>query len=323
MRILLLLTFILIGSSHVWAAEDTTKTAPITANFSPLKSELQPITIRKFIDPLTFIGMDDVIYKLSGLDVPGLDSGGSEISTLALQQLNKDFSGKEYTAYVTKNPDRGRVNRMGQKLLHLVGKKDQQWVQGLLVSQGLARVRSTPANPELTRELLKLEDAARQAKRGLWSNPEYAVLNADQVDLKNPQFRIIEGRVFNTATKNNEIFINFGSDWRKDFTIGVPIEARKNLSKAGLDAMRLAHKKVRVRGYIEDRNGPFITLDHPEQIEILDGPDVPLITSQSSGGSISAAAPAPSAPQEPEKPEIESPAAPTIEKPKARGDAND
>jgi micrococcal nuclease len=44
---------------------------------------------------------------------------------------------------------------------------------------------------------------------------------------------------------------------------------------AGLDPHSLAGKQVRVRGWVEWRNGPMIRADHREQIELLPSPSGP------------------------------------------------
>jgi micrococcal nuclease len=44
---------------------------------------------------------------------------------------------------------------------------------------------------------------------------------------------------------------------------------RKRFAGAGLDPGEYQGKMVRVRGWIESRNGPHITLAQPEQIEVI------------------------------------------------------
>ena len=115
-----------------------------------------------------------------------------------------------------------------------------------------------------------MKSAARASKIGLWADPNYAILTIEQAAEKKNSFQIIEGTIFSIAQKNNETFLNFGADWKKDFTIGISPELRRDLSKRNFSFMTLSNKKVRVRGWIEDRNGPFISLDHGQQLELLD-----------------------------------------------------
>ena len=39
--------------------------------------------------------------------------------------------------------------------------------------------------------------------------------------------------------------------------------------RAGLDPLRLEGALVRVRGWVDERDGPRIEVTHPEQIEVL------------------------------------------------------
>ena len=284
------------------AQEALTKT-----DFPELKAETVQVKVRNIIDPLTFIATNDTVYKLSGLDIPGLDTGGSDIAEQATKKVTELIGEQDLKVYVTKDQAKGRQNRMGQTLIQAERKKDGLWVQGQLVADGLARVRTTPSNPEMSRELLALEGAARSSKKGLWADPQYGVYGIDLISPKANSFVLVEGRIFSVSNRNNETFLNFGQDWRKDFTIGISPEMRRQISKQGLNFAALTKKSVRVRGFIEDRNGPFITLDHPEQLEVIGG-SIPALKPVHTGGMGSIKAPA-----KPAAPEIEKPEPPTAD----------
>ena len=59
-------------------------------------------------------------------------------------------------------------------------------------------------------------------------------------------------------------------DWRTDFTVEIEGRDRKRFIEAGLDPASLQGRRIRVRGWVDWRNGPMIQATHPEQIEILD-----------------------------------------------------
>jgi hypothetical protein len=67
----------------------------------------------------------------------------------------------------------------------------------------------------------------------------------------------------------NEVFLNFGRDWRWDFTAAVDL--KRSDDREGLVARLndLKGRLVRVRSFIERRNGPFISLATAEAIEEL------------------------------------------------------
>jgi len=71
------------------------------------------------------------------------------------------------------------------------------------------------------------------------------------------------------ADTKARVYLNFAEDWRRDFTIMVERKDAKVLQEAGLDVKALAGKRLRVRGWIQWRNGPMIRVTHVEQIELL------------------------------------------------------
>jgi hypothetical protein len=75
--------------------------------------------------------------------------------------------------------------------------------------------------------------------------------------------------VVDRARVRDRIYLNFGPDWRTDFTVSIETRLLKTFEKAALDPMDLKGRKIRVRGWIESRNGPSIDVTHPEQIEVL------------------------------------------------------
>ena len=83
-------------------------------------------------------------------------------------------------------------------------------------------------------------------------------------------FQLIEGRVLDAAKVKGTVYLNFGADWRTDFTISIPREALKLFEVDGVDPLSLIGESVRVRGWLIKRNGPMIRAKHPKQIELLD-----------------------------------------------------
>ena len=65
-------------------------------------------------------------------------------------------------------------------------------------------------------------------------------------------------------------FINFGADYRTDFTVTIEPEDMRTFRQAKFDVAALAGKRVRVRGWVEFYNGPEITIATPAAIEVLE-----------------------------------------------------
>jgi micrococcal nuclease len=144
------------------------------------------------------------------------------------------------------------------------------WLQGELLRRGLARVYTTPGTETLAPAMLAAEGAARATGTGLWADPAYAVLPADRPERIADGFRVVEGRVQAVAVTAKRIYLNFGDDWRHDFTLTILRQdaARFPGRLAGLRA--LTGQRIRVRGWVFRLNGPAIRADHGGLIEILE-----------------------------------------------------
>lgn len=167
-----------------------------------------------------------------------------------------------------------RQDRYGRLLAHL-HLADGRWVQGAMITQGMARVYSFPDNRACVRELLRLETRARATQTAIWSDPYYSVRTAEapqQLLTFVDSFQLVEGTVQRAALVRGRLYLNFGADWRTDFTVTVAPSNARQFSQ-DMEAYRGA--RVRVRGWIKSYNGPEIVVTHPEQIEFLDGPGRP------------------------------------------------
>jgi len=162
-------------------------------------------------------------------------------------------------------------DRHGRILAHLVRAEDGLWVQGAMLQGGLARVYSFADNRMGVAAMYALEDGARRAARGLWSHPDYAVLPAAQAEKAVRSFAVIEGRVLKVAGVGSRVYLNFGEDWRRDFTIKLERNAQRLFDAEGLDLMAFQSRLLRVRGWVKWENGPMIEVSHPEQLEVLEG----------------------------------------------------
>ncbi len=162
---------------------------------------------------------------------------------------------------------------MAQVFVSGEGVEQPVWVQAELVRQGLARVYSLSDNAACTGALLMLEDEARAARRGVWASGFYAVRDAAAVDRMRRlagTYQLVEGRVVEVADVRDWIFLNFDEDWREDFTVAIEKKQAKAFVEADLDLASLEGKRIRVRGWLEQRYGPSIKATHPEQIEVLE-----------------------------------------------------
>jgi endonuclease YncB( thermonuclease family) len=226
-------------------------------------------TVTQIISPSTIQLKSGEIVRLSGLNFPDYseDNAGS-FSLLAVKVLKDMLEGQQIVIYQTRNKAVGRMNRMGHSLAHLARSSDNAWVQGMLLQLGLALVQTDQGNPEMAAQMLKLEAQARGDKIGLWENPIH-ILRAAETPEHIGEFVIVEDQVESVALKNNRLYMNFGKNRKNDFTVSVAPESKRNFNKAGLNPLDWNKRTLRVRGVLDELNGPSLEIDHPGAIETI------------------------------------------------------
>lgn len=156
---------------------------------------------------------------------------------------------------------------------------DRIWVQAELLALGHARAFALAGTFTCADELLAHEREARRHKTGLWAHAAYserAAYRTRELMRLRGTFQIVGGRVRKVSEMKSAIYLNFGTDWHSDFTAGIKI-GKGATADAGFAAkMRgLEGRRVRVRGWVDRRNGPYIEIGHPSEIEILDDGPLP------------------------------------------------
>lgn len=146
--------------------------------------------------------------------------------------------------------------------------------QAALVAAGLALADPEGlAEPGLARALLAAEAEARRRRRGLWAAsraqaPQAAA--ADEVAAEPARFALVDGTIVRVGRTHQFWYANFGHDLRRDFTFRVPVAAEGGLAAGGLDLRALAGRRVRVRGWLFEDNGPMIEITTPLALETLE-----------------------------------------------------
>ncbi len=118
--------------------------------------------------------------------------------------------------------------------------------------------------------LLRLEREARTARRGLWAAAAYADIAPENAGAALGRFAFVRGTVTEAARIKNKVYLNFGPDWRTDFTVEIAARDVRLFTKAGRDPLTLKDKTVRVRGLVQSLFGPKIIVTHPAQVEVVD-----------------------------------------------------
>jgi endonuclease YncB( thermonuclease family) len=145
-------------------------------------------------------------------------------------------------------------------------------VQQALLAEGAARVSAHVGNKACAGELLAAEGQARAGRLGLWADPNFAPLPAEssmRLEGERGRFALVEGKVLSVRESGGTIYVNFGRRWAEGFSVIILRRNQHIFAAAGLAPSQLTGRRVRVRGWIEQRRGPVIEADAPEQIELI------------------------------------------------------
>jgi endonuclease YncB( thermonuclease family) len=168
------------------------------------------------------------------------------------------------------------TDRYGRADAHVFTSENgvERWFQAEVVRKGLARVSARIGDMACARSLQAEEQKARAAKLGLWGEPYYVMSKAEDpagVLKGRGRFALVEGKVLSVRESGGTIYVNFGRRWSEDFTVTIAKRNERAFSAAGLEPKSLSGRRVRVRGWIEERGGPWVEAARPEQIEVLAG----------------------------------------------------
>lgn len=178
--------------------------------------------------------------------------GGVVAHEGAQDYLTNRFKGKSIQPF----PEDSLKNRYGEVVAHLKT-IEGIWIQKELVRNGLAHAFTMPSFREGQVALLAAEK-------------DNGTLDANApIDKMIKGFQVVEGIVVDAVESGKYVYLNFGDDYKTDFTISTKKKFHKSFLAEGFNILELKGKKVRMRGWMDHYNGPFIKLSYPEQIQIM------------------------------------------------------
>jgi endonuclease YncB( thermonuclease family) len=116
--------------------------------------------------------------------------------------------------------------------------------------------------------ILAAEEEARHDRRGFWIGERLPEARPRALASRIGHFAIFEGDVASVRNRRARTYLNFGDVWSADATAEIEAGDREKFG-GELALEQLAGKRVRLRGFIEERGGPVIVLSSPMQLEIL------------------------------------------------------
>jgi endonuclease YncB( thermonuclease family) len=217
-------------------------------------AERRAVSGDSFVDGATEVRLADIIAP----DI--LEPYGSD-ATLALNGL--------IASALLTIEDVAPLDRWERRVARVSLLEDGRTLQEALAAAGAARVRPEAGDAEFIARLFAIENEARTAKRGLWADWGYRVHDAANANSATGAFSLVEGTVAQSVLRGGRAYLNFGEDYRTDFTVTAPSRLARKWAKEGVDLLSLTGARVRVRGYVAWINGPSIELSHKQQVEVL------------------------------------------------------
>ncbi len=162
-------------------------------------------------------------------------------------------------------------DRYGVTIAHVfVAGEPPLWLQEGLVSAGFALAFPQADNHACSSQLAAMEEKARNKNRGYWGLALFKVLPAYETRaILNllETYQIVEGEVIYATHAGGRTIIHFTKDSKTSFSATIEPIAQKKNTKQNPEVWQ--GQRIRIRGWVERKKGPTITITQPEQIELL------------------------------------------------------
>ncbi len=219
---------------------------------------------------------DGEIVRLGGLDAPNAERGAPEIARAAREFLSERLLGRDADLIRLA----GGTDRWGRTVADLVvadpGDGSAGSTAAAMLEAGYARVRPEFETRGCAADRLMIEEAARQEGKGIWRDPQFAVIqSSNSAELRRwaRTFVVVEGMVRRVGFARTRIYLELVP--RDGPTIVVARKLETALARAGRPVAGLIGQTIRARGALDDRFGPRIEVTDPAMIEIARRADAP------------------------------------------------
>jgi endonuclease YncB( thermonuclease family) len=230
--------------------------------------------VRRVIDGRTIQLDAGQQVRLAGVEVPALplprETGPQASAGLAAKAALSAMLADRAVSLKKLGPD---SDRYGRVVAYVFVDGEERSVQEQLLAQGHARVAAEVGSLACTALLLAAEQTARASSVGLWAEPYYAIQRAEnpaKILAERGRFALVEGQVLSVRESRGTIYVNFGCRWSEDFTLTVLKRNERAFAAAGVNLKKLSGRRIRVRGFVEERGGPWIEATRPEQLELAE-----------------------------------------------------
>jgi len=158
----------------------------------------------------------------------------------------------------------GRRDRWGRVVGDVV--TAEGGLSALLVEEGLALADPGAATPDTANRLISAEMIARRNRAGLWADARFGDVPSDDAWPAIGCFASVVGAPTAAAEVRGRMFLNFGDDYRRDFTATVEPADRRAAKLSAEQAQGMVGAIVRIRGWVELWNGPLVRIRRAGQV---------------------------------------------------------
>ncbi|MGD8925447.1 MAG: thermonuclease family protein [Thioalkalispiraceae bacterium] len=221
------------------------------------------VTLEKVYDGDTIKLTDGRKIRFIAINTPELSHDGRPEQPYALEAklVTQQLFASSRTVKLKFGKD--KKDRYKRTLAH-VFTADGRNVSAELIKRGLGFAIVVPPNTWNTNCYFGLEQQARQALRGIWSDSYYRSKNPLKLQRANTGFQIIEGSVTGIGRSKKSIWLDMGDRF------SIRINRKKLVYFKNLPIADLKGKRIRARGWIAFYNHKLrMSLNHPAMMSII------------------------------------------------------
>ncbi len=234
------------------------------------KTDYSQIKVIKVIDGDTVKLSNGKLLRYIGIDTPEIRIRKNGEFVYSPQPFA--LEAKAYNEKLTENRfvriefDVQKKDKYGRLLGYCFA--DGVFVNAKLIEDGYAVLYTFPPNTAHTDFFAKLQKEARKNKRGLWGS--YEVIAHHQAADHINQIRTIRGEVVDTYQSQKCVYLNFGKNYKKDFTVVIFNNSLNEFIDKNIDpATFYKNKLIEVTGKVKEYNGPEVIINHPNEITVI------------------------------------------------------
>ncbi|NHK27047.1 hypothetical protein FF098_003905 [Parvularcula flava] len=163
----------------------------------------------------------------------------------------------------------GEPDRWGRQPVLAFAPNASEPLQVALIEQGHLSILPDQLPAAFNDRFRAAQLTAQVTDRGLWASDSLRVLYADSAGDGEGQLRFVRGRVRYAYEGRNWTYLNFGRDYKTDFTIIIKPRLARQMSEAGQPPSSFEGKRIEVYGLIHQENGPAVELTSGANIRII------------------------------------------------------